>query len=137
KQRLLREQLQSSDKNKKIAQVEATLKGVETERERIARELHDSLVGEMLAMKLNLRTVEKEHPALRGSEDYRNILFQSQVIADKLRQTAHNLMPAKLRELGIYASIKAFLERINSRRIHFNLQNYGELPRLQPEVEKI
>lgn len=137
KQGLLREQLHSSDKNKKIMQVEATLQGVETERERIAKELHDSLVGEVLALKLNLRTVKDEFPALKNSTDYSNIISQSQMIADKLRQTAHNLMPAKLEELGIYASVQAFLERINCHHLHFNLQHYGELPRLQPDVEKI
>ncbi len=137
KKKLFREQLGSLEKDKKIIQVEATLKGVEKERARVAKELHDGVVSEVLAMKLNLITVEKDYSMLRHSDVYRNILYQSEEIARKLRNIAHNMMPVHLKQQGLYATIGTFLQRINSHNINFTFQHYGVLPVLKDNMEKI
>jgi len=137
KQKFFKEKLANVEKERKIMQIEATLKGEEKERVRIAKELHDGVVSEVLAMKLNLKSIEQEYTGLKYSGDYRNILLQSEEIAQRLRQTAHNLMPMNLGEQGLTASIKAFLNRINNNKIQFSFQHYGHLPVLKEEVEKI
>lgn len=137
KKKLFQEQLNSIEKGRKIVQVEATLKGVEKERARVAKELHDGVVSEVLAMKLNLITVEKNYPVLKSSGDYKNILYQSDELARKLRNIAHNMMPVHLKQQGLYATIDAFLKRIKSHNINFTFQNYGDLPPLKENVEKI
>lgn len=137
KQELLKEQLDNVEKANRIAQIQATLTGEEKERGRIAKELHDAVVSEILSLKLNMETIRNEIPVLDKSGNYRKLLYQSQEIADKVRETAHNMMPVNLRKNGLYASIEAFINRINSKQIHFTFQGYGTLPLLNPEVEKI
>jgi len=137
KQKLLKEQLSNAEKLRKIAQIEATLKGEENERKRIAKELHDSVVSEVLALKLNLDTMAQSDPDPVRERQYRNVLYQSDTIAGKIRQTAHNLMPVNLRGEGLYKAIEAFLDRISSNNIQFRFRHYGALPPLKDEVEKI
>lgn len=137
RKKLYQEKLSNIEKTRRIMLIEASNKGEEKERSRMAKELHDGVVSEVLAMKLNLKTVEMEFQQLRYSDDYQNILFQSEEIAKQLRQIAHNMMPLNLKELGLYASIKAFIKRINSATPQFELQQYGDLPPLKEDVEKI
>jgi signal transduction histidine kinase len=137
KQKLLKEQLSSTIKDRKIMQIEAGMKGEEKERTRIARDLHDGVVSEMLAMKLNLQAMERSHLELKQSADFRNIIYQAEEVTDKLRMAAHNLMPANLQEHGLIQTISAFLNRINNHNVQFTFQHYGKIPELNEVAGKI
>lgn len=137
KQKLLKEQLNSNLKDRRIMQIEAGMKGEEKERTRIARDLHDGVVSEMLAMKLNLYALGTGDARLKASDDYRNILVQAEEVTDKLRQAAHNLMPANLQEQGLIQIVESFLKRINNHNIHFTFQHFGTLPELNEITGKI
>ncbi len=137
KQQLLKEQLNNTIKDRKIMQIEAGMKGEEKERTRIARDLHDGVVSEMLAMKLNLQALERDHQQLRHSDDYRNIICQAGEVTEKLRMAAHNLMPPDLQEHGLIQTISTFLNRINNHKIQFTFQHYGKIPELNEVTGKI
>ncbi len=137
RQKLLQEKLSSEEKTRRIMLAEATVKGEEQERERIAKELHDSIASEVLAMKLNLETMASGDGKMSSNPEYRNILSQSAEIAEKLRHTAHNLMPTRLQEQGLYTAVTSFINRISGPKIQFTFQHYGDLPQLKPDVEKI
>lgn len=137
RQKLLKEQLNSNLKDRKIMQIEAGMRGEEKERTRIARDLHDGVVSEMLAMKLNLQALGADHRQLRQLDDYRNILFQAEEVTEKLRRAAHNLMPANLQEYGLIQTIEAFLNRINNHNIQFTFQHFGTIPDLNEITGKI
>jgi signal transduction histidine kinase len=137
KQKLLKEQLSSNLKDRKIMQIHACIKGEEKERTRIARDLHDGVVSEMLAMKLNLQALGTDHQQLKQTDDYRNILFQAEEVTEKLRRAAHNLMPANLQEHGLIQTIEAFLNRINNHNIQFTFQHCGTMPDLNEITGKI
>ncbi len=137
RQKLLQEKLSNEEKTRRIMLAEATVKGEEQERERIAKELHDSIASEVLAMKLNLETMAAGNGKLSSNPEYRNILSQSAEIAEKIRRTAHNLMPARIQKQGLYAAVTAFINRISGPKIQFTFQHYGDLPQLKADVEKI
>ena len=137
KQKLLNEQLSSSIKDRKIMQIEAGMKGEEKERTRIAGDLHDGVVSEMLAMKLNLQALGRDHQQLKQSDDYRNILSQAEEVTEKLRKAAHNLMPANLQGNGLIQTISTFLNRINNHKVQFTFQHYGTIPDLNEVTGKI
>lgn len=138
KQKLLKEKLALAEKERRMAQIESSLKGEERERERIAKELHDGVMSEVMALTVNLQTLGKNYTGMGSNDDYRNIVAQSQCISQKLRETAHNLMPVNMDIIGLVPSIKVFLERVNSHKVQFTFQQLGDaLPRLHPEVEKI
>lgn len=137
KQRLLGEQLSNATKDKRIMQIEAGIQGEEKERTRIARDLHDGVVSEMLAMKLNLQAIERDHPSLKRADEFRNIIIQAEEVTDKLRQAAHNLMPYNLRELGLIDTIQAFISRIDNHKLKFSFLYYGAVPALRETTGKI
>lgn len=136
KRKLYEQKLQNEEKGKRILKIVAGIKGEEKERTRIAKELHDGVVSEILAMRLNLKTIAQEFNGLQYSNHYRNIVQQSEEISDKIRRTAHNLMPKNIQEIGLCPSIKAFLERM-SGNIKFSFQYYGNIVPLKEEAEKI
>ncbi len=96
----------------KSEQYKAMLEAEETERARIARELHDSL-GQMLsATKMMLSVVS---PA--GADD-REVLTKSMGLVDQavneVRTISHNLMPSSLAELGLAAAIRELARNVNT-----------------------
>ncbi len=137
KKKLADIQISNMEKSRKIMQIEAGIKGEEKERKRIAMELHDGIVGELMALKINLEAIPAESPGLQQCRKYQYALIQSEDIAKRLRETAHNLMPVHIRETGLIGALRTFLDTIDTVPIRFIFQYYGQLPELSGEVEKI
>jgi len=137
KRRLLQTQVKNAAQERALAETEAMLVGEERERIRIARELHDSVVTELLITRLNIANLAIGFPELKQCNDFRNILLQSDNIAEQLRQTAHNMMPAQINEAGITEAIKRFISNIRLQNLKLSFQSYGS-PGLLPErMEKM
>ncbi len=136
KNRYLNSQLKISKKERQIAEIEATRKGEESERERIATELHDHVVSELVSLQLNLKDIKYHHPELQKSERYSNLVFQTDLTINKLRGTTHNMMPVKLQEEGLKNAIEDFVNRFKSHRLNISFQCFGDTVRLKDETEK-
>jgi signal transduction histidine kinase len=91
----------------------------------------------MLAMKLNLQALERYHRALKHSDEFRSIISQAEEVTDKLRQAAHNLMPASLQEQGLIDTIRAFINRVDNHKLQFSFLYYGKVPDLSEGAGKI
>jgi len=115
----------------------AVIEAEEKERIRVAKDLHDGL-GQMLsAVKLNVSRLE---PANETSMELKTIFQNAIALIDdscsEVRQISHNMMPNALIKLGLAASIKAFLDKIEQShkiKIHFQVLNLNE--RLPNNVE--
>jgi hypothetical protein len=86
------------------------LLGLETERQRIARELHDDLGVQMAALKMKL-SILPEAPDWRARLD--SALRELDTAHSDLRDISHNLAPRTL-EMGLYPAIESLLHRLNS-----------------------
>src|SRR5690606_13958556 len=95
------------------------------------------VVSEILALRINLKNVSHKHAELQSSEDYQNVLYQSQELTEKLRRATHNMMPARLKELGLVKTIAAFVKRINSHKLRIDFQCYGRVVQLKDSSEKM
>jgi len=144
KNKLFEERIRSQESERLVKEqesnlslLEAGIQGEERERERIAQELHDSVAGELMVMKLNLKSLEKQGLYTGKNQLYYQLIEQTGEIAEKIRTTAHNLMPTKLSKNGLFESIKSFLDGIRSDDIKFEGQFYGTMPRVKKQVEKI
>jgi signal transduction histidine kinase len=137
RQKLLKEQLNNATKDRKIMQIEASMRGEEKERGRIASDLHDGVVSELLAMKLNLEALQAQNRELAQSIEYRNILYQAEETTQKLRTVAHNLMPANLQEYGLLRTVEAFINRVNNQQVHITFQHFGNVPPLNELTAKL
>src|SRR5690606_38926750 len=97
KKRLLKLQLKNTTNESLLNQAQASLEGEASERERIAAELHDHVVSELMAIQLNLKDMEHYHPELRQSQRYEGLRYQMEEVTDQLRRTTHNMMPLGLK----------------------------------------
>jgi len=137
RQKYLKQSLTASEREKELAKTESSLKGQELERERIAKELHDSVVSELLVLNMNLKTVGYESTGTEDGAKMEKIISQAEEIAQRLRKVSHNLMPAHLKELGLTGSINSFIEKIDSRYCNFTFQTYGTIKAIGESTERI
>jgi len=81
----------------------------EAERERLARELHDSLGQRMVFLHLSLKTILAEIAgSLEGRmlEELRQIADGCGQLVQDVRNLSHSLYPSTLEELGLYAAVE-------------------------------
>ncbi len=98
---------------KKLTATEAVLKGQDTERTRLARDLHDGLGGMLSGIKLSFMHIKE---ALAKSSDEQQLFDRSLDMLDgsiiELRKVAHNMMPETLLKFGLDASLKDYCDSI-------------------------
>jgi signal transduction histidine kinase len=112
-----------------INRLTAIMEGEEKERTRIAGELHDGVMSQLLAVKLNLTTtLQQGIGRLLEYGDFRQSLFCLQEAMQELRSTAHNLAPAPLRKGGLVVALQEFCERMNQSEpsTSVSFRHYGE-----------
>jgi len=101
-----------------------------SERDRIAREMHDGIAQSLFSISLGLEVCKKQ--SLRG--EFSNIPTRLEELQDELntsmvelRQVIYDLRPAKLKELGLVESIEHWLkESTNNNDIQGELTVTGE-----------
>lgn len=109
----------------------------EAERERVARELHDDTVQQLIALG---QAVERAQRALqRGEHDLANqqlAALRSEITTTvhSLRTIISDLRPPALEDLGLIAALRLFLERNGeSPTVHIHVE--GPERRLDPSTE--
>lgn len=108
-----------------VQELKATIKGEENERTRIAAELHDGVVSELTAIKMNLEVAGKRWDMLPDNFSYQ-LKELSRVIND-IRSTAHKLMPEILLRHGLPEAIGIWIEQIeNSSKLEIEYYHYGD-----------
>ncbi len=135
KQKLQKVTIQNMLQQQEILRLHARAEGKEQERSRIACELHDGIVSQLLSLRLQLTAVQ-EHKEIIHQEDLTDVVQQLEETTRDLRKTAHNLMPDLLMKHGLVYSVAALCEKIMSgTHIMLNFQSYGALPSLSRDVE--
>jgi|SoiMethySBSTD1v2_1073268.scaffolds.fasta_scaffold03879_9 signal transduction histidine kinase len=107
------------------------LKAQETERSRIAGELHDDICQRMLLLTIELesigRTTRNEGPAAEA-------LTVAKDIAKSLHDLSHRLHPTRLRMLGLAAAIDHLCADVSRAGIAIRYTHDNVPPSLPPEV---
>lgn len=108
----------------------------ETERKRIAGELHDSLSQNLVVIK------NRAWLSLQAPNDHENVLEQMEEIADaadqsltEVREIAYNLRPFQIDRLGLTAAIESLVAKVDTPDLRFvsQLDNIDTV--LPPEME--
>lgn len=106
---------------KEVEQIKAIMKGEESERVRLARELHDGIGGMLSAIKLSVGSIKKEHPGVAWMHKLDDLLRMLQDTSSEVRTTAHNLMPDTLIRYGLREALGHYLSKIDeSYEIHID-----------------
>ena len=125
-----------------ITERETGLRGIleatETERKRIARELHDGVGQQLTGLRFRLEDiaskVENDQPLLYGT--MQEALMISNDAGREVREIAHAMMPRALSELGLAAAVTDMLKRtLGSSAITYELDHHGLEERLPAEME--
>lgn len=131
--------LRDVEKNYQRMLLDTALNSEETERRRIAQDLHDD-IGTMLSLtKLCLNQLHKnmhKEDSLRESS-----LRKAQSLVEEtiihVRRITRDLVPTTLEQFGLVAAIEEFIHRLSdtlSLTVHFQY-DADTIPRLAPKVE--
>jgi signal transduction histidine kinase len=116
---------------------QSVLKGEESERKRLARDLHDGLGGLLSGVKTALNNM-KGNVILTGEnvDSFSQALGMLDNSITELRRVAHNMMPEALMKLGLKDTLTDFcneLDKVNPMNIAF--QFYGQFSRVDTNLE--
>ncbi|WP_121809877.1 tetratricopeptide repeat-containing sensor histidine kinase [Mucilaginibacter kameinonensis] len=117
---------QNQLKQRNIA-MQAIIATEESERRRIAQDLHDSVSQTISAAKINLQVIGSELPFINNEQ--RNRFEKVITLVDygfkEVRTISHNMMPWALHKTGLAKVIKQFIENIRNDNITINFFSNG------------
>lgn len=122
-----------------IHEREAGLRGIleatESERKRVARELHDG-VGQVLAgLKMRLEALHAKPVAAQGAS-LQQVIALANEAGTEVRHIAHDLMPSSLEKAGLEAALEDLLTRtFAGAGIDHQFRSTPMVQRLHPAVE--
>lgn len=117
----------------------AVLNAEESERRRIAVELHDGVGQVMSAARMNLEAVVRDIQTL----DEDKLLRLERVVSlvdegcKEVRAVSHSMMPNALLKKGLSSALYDFIQKIDQRVLKIHLHIEGLKIRLSPETEAI
>ena len=120
------------ESNLKIETMSSMLQGQEVERERIARDLHDSLGGLLSTVKLHFDAIQARNPDIVSQKEYSKAYNLLDEACDEVRTISNNMQPGALLKMGVIPAIKDLINRIESEDtphiefIHFG--TFSDLP---------
>lgn len=113
----VRNNKRAAAQKEKLQIAETMLRAQETERERIARDLHDGLVGTLSGIKMNLGIIAGNQKDSEVRNSINRSADQLGSSIHELRNIAHNMMPEMLLRLGLEAALKDLCHSLESAGI--------------------
>ncbi|MBC7510656.1 MAG: sensor histidine kinase [Ferruginibacter sp.] len=117
----------------------AIIAAEETERKRIATDLHDGVGQLMSAAKMNLSAIESDLNFTSVAQ--KNAYDKAMALVDEgckeVRAVSHNMMPNALLRAGLASAVREFLDNLNSQVIKINLYADGLNERIDSNTETI
>ncbi len=121
---------------KQLVTTKAMIAGEETERNRLARELHDGLGGLLSTANLQLGQLARTHGFLKDDIDYDRTSYLIKKASTELRHVAHNLMPGALLKMGLIPAVQDLCSDISfAQSLEVDFQHYGIDDRLPKKYE--
>ncbi|MEO9953531.1 sensor histidine kinase [Nonlabens sp.] len=115
------QQVLSLKKDQEIKLIKAAVRGQDQERKRIAQEMHDSVGGNLAAIKLQFSQLSN-HP-----DKLKLIYSQLDDTYEQVRNLSHNLLPKKIRENDFVFLVKEYINTVEeASEITFNVSFFDE-----------
>jgi signal transduction histidine kinase len=116
------------ESNLKIETMSSMLQGQEVERERIARDLHDSLGGLLSTVKLHFDAIQAKNPQITNQKEYAKAYSLLDEACSEVRIISNNMQPGALLKMGIVPAIHDLVNQIESEETpHIEFIYYGAL----------
>jgi signal transduction histidine kinase len=117
----------------------AVLEAEEGERQRIAKDLHDSLGQMMSAAKMNLSAFEHKVQFNNADEKlaFQNIISLVDDSCKEVRTVSHNMMPNALLKNNLAAALQEFIDKLHYSNIKVHLYTEGLDKPLHSNLETV
>ncbi len=130
------QKIKAMEKERQLIAAHAVLHGEETERTRLARDLHDGLGGLLSGLKLSLNNIKGNIFLTENNVDHFNkALGLLDISMKELRRVAHNMMPEALSKFGLKEALHDFCSGIDSSKTEVKVRFYGEENRIDQKIE--
>ncbi|HMP28866.1 MAG TPA: sensor histidine kinase, partial [Saprospiraceae bacterium] len=111
-----------------INSMQAMILGEEKERERIAKDLHDSLGGLLSTVKLQFDNVKARMNGSINTDQYDQASQLLDTAVNEVRTISKNLQPAALKRYGLVASINDLIGRFSGENMPEIFFQHYDLP---------
>ncbi len=108
------QQIVKLEQEKKLLSLSSLLEGQESERIRIAKDLHDGLGGLLTTVKAHFSKIQAEIVQVSKLDIYDSAHKLIDKAYDEIRRISHNLMPSDLRAGGIQLALQQLAQELRS-----------------------
>ncbi|TDQ18215.1 tetratricopeptide repeat protein [Algoriphagus boseongensis] len=135
-QKIQEDQIKFLERQQQVISLQSMINGQETERTRIAKDLHDGLGGLFSTIKMHFSTLQHEQPNLKTEPLFSKSYDMVNTASEEVRRIAHNMMPEVLIKMGLVQATRELCNSISAGKLlQVSLQPYGMEQRLSPSTE--
>jgi signal transduction histidine kinase len=132
-------QMQAEIMRQQELSTKAVIEAEEEERQRIARDLHDSIGQMMSAAKMNLSAFESE---VKFHSEEQKMSFEKiiRLVDDsckEVRHVSHNMMPNALLKKSLASAIQDFVDKLDKKSLEIHFYTEGLEQRLDSNIETV
>lgn len=109
-----RQRITELENNVKIQSMHSMIQGQEAERERVAKDLHDSLGGLLSTVKLHFDAIQSQDTRIGRLQEYKRAYTLLDEACKEVRQISNNLQPGALHKLGLVPAINDLVNRVRT-----------------------
>jgi signal transduction histidine kinase len=138
KEMMEKERLSSLIEAQKDAHMKALMQVQDSERKRIASDLHDSLGSLLSSVRLRFNGLQHEffQKVPEKGQRFNDSLKLLDEAIEELRQISHNMVPVSLSRFGLRSALETFVTQVTaSGQLYIDLQILGLDSRLAEEME--
>lgn len=116
-----------------ISKLQGLIEGEEAERERLARDLHDGIAGDLAAIKhhLSFLNQQKQLPEEKEQMDELIQIVDKSVV--QIREISHNLSPSSITNFGLIKAIENYCRKTEQ---HYPLKIHIKVQDENPEISE-
>lgn len=130
------EQIKFLERQQQVVSLQSMVNGQETERTRIAKDLHDGLGGLFSTVKMHLSTLQHEQQELQTNSLFSKSYDLINTASEEVRRIAHNMMPEVLLKMGVVQATQELCNSISAGKLlQVSMQSYGMDQRLNASTE--
>ena len=124
---LHQKELQFKSIENNVSIMEALVEGQESERKRIAHDLHDGLGTQLAGLKLQMQAQQEHLGSERQDINLQPIIDKTGEVYEEVRRIAHDMMPGLLAKFGLVEAVHHLCDQLEQGYDHdINFQVIGE-----------
>jgi signal transduction histidine kinase len=129
------QKIRELENNLKIETMQSMLAGQESERQRVAQDLHDSVGGLLAAVKIQMETINAKKTALSKDEDWIKVRKLLDETVSETRHIARNMQPSALLEFGLVTALRDLTARVHGKGMpQITFQHFGDFDDLDRDL---